>query len=271
MRDIIDAIDLRPKTCVWEVTARCNMRCLHCASDLGEGRTRGTELTLEEARDVCRQLKALGCEQVVLSGGEALLRSDWDAIARELVQLGVGASLISNGLAIDEAIARRVVDVGIGRVALSLDGPEAIHNRIRRHPRAFEGVSRACAVLKSFGLQVNIVTHVNHLNISALPAIEAMVLAWRADIWRLQLASPIGRLSHHPRAAAAARRSPLDRRLHRRRKAAPTPGHRRVRQHRLLLPTRDGIAPGPHAAPLRLLVRLFGRLSHGWDRGERKR
>jgi radical SAM protein with 4Fe4S-binding SPASM domain len=198
VRDIIDAIDLRPKTCVWELTARCNMRCLHCASDLGEGRTRGTELTLDEARDACRQLKALGCEQVVLSGGEALLRPDWDAIARELVQLGVGASLISNGLAIDEAIARRVVDVGICRVALSLDGPEAIHNRIRRHPRAFEGVSRACAVLKSLGLQVNIVTHVNHLNLSALPAVEALVLAWRADVWRLQLASPIGRLSHHP-------------------------------------------------------------------------
>jgi molybdenum cofactor biosynthesis enzyme MoaA len=71
VRDIIDAIALRPKYCVWEVTSRCNMRCLHCASDLGDGRTRGSELTLEECRRVCGELKDLGCEHVVLSGGEA--------------------------------------------------------------------------------------------------------------------------------------------------------------------------------------------------------
>lgn len=197
MRDLIDAIHLRPKYCVWELTSRCNMRCLHCASDLGEGRVRGPELTLAEARRVCRELKALGCEHVVLSGGEALLRDDWDAIARELVGLGVGVSIISNGFVIDEALASLIVESGVSRVALSLDGLEATHNTIRRNVRAFARVCRACRLLKSLGLQVNIVTHVNHLNLPEMPAVECLVQDWGVDVWRLQLASPMGRLSRH--------------------------------------------------------------------------
>ncbi len=198
MRDIIDAIELRPKYCVWEVTSRCNMRCLHCASNLGGGRTRGAELTLEESRRVCRELADLGCEHVVLSGGEALLRPDWDSIAQELVRLQVGVSLISNGLAITRDIAERIQHSGMCRVALSLDGLESTHNTIRRHPRAYERVCEACGWLKALGLQVNIVTHVNHRNLPELPDVERLVCRLGADIWRLQLASPLGRLARHP-------------------------------------------------------------------------
>ncbi len=195
MRDIIDAIHLRPKQCVWEVTARCNMRCLHCASDLGEQRPRRTELPLDVARRVCHELKDLACEHVVLSGGEAILRDDWDAIALELVGLGISVSLISNGLAIDERTAERIVRAGVCRVALSLDGLEATHNHIRCNPRSFERVGQAFRLLKDRGLQVNIVTHVNRLNLAELPHVERFVASLGADVWRVQLGSPLGRLS----------------------------------------------------------------------------
>lgn len=198
MREIIDAIRLRPKHCVWELTPRCNMRCLHCASDLGEGRTRGDALTLAEALRLCHDLKALDCENVVLSGGEALLRPDWESIARELVLLGINVSLISNGLLIDEKTAARIRRAGLCRVALSLDGLEATHNYIRRNPRSFARVWRAFDALKAEGMQVNIVTHVNRMNLDELEVLEELIAAKRADVWRLQLGSPVGRMAAHP-------------------------------------------------------------------------
>jgi radical SAM protein with 4Fe4S-binding SPASM domain len=197
VRAIIDAIRLRPKHCVWELTPRCNMRCLHCASDLGEGRTRGDILSLEESLSLCHELADLGCENVVLSGGEALLSEDWEPIARELVSLGINVSLISNGFLIDEAKAVRIRDAGLCRVALSLDGPEPTHNYIRCNPRAFERVWRAFDALKAAGLQVNIVTHVNRMNLGELPALEALMAERRVDVWRLQLGSPVGRMARH--------------------------------------------------------------------------
>jgi radical SAM protein with 4Fe4S-binding SPASM domain len=198
VRDIIEALHLRPKYCVWEITARCNMRCLHCASALGGGRTRGDELSVAESLRVCRELKDLDCETVVLSGGEALLREDWEAIARELVGLGIRVTLISNGLIIDRKMSARIRNAGLCRVALSLDGLEATHNYIRDNPRSFSHVMRAFPLLKEQGLQVNIVTHINRRNLSELEDIERLVAGMRADVWRLQLGSPLGRLAHHP-------------------------------------------------------------------------
>lgn len=198
MRLILDHIRLRPKYCVWEITSRCNMRCLHCASNFDGGRSRGEELSLAEALDLCRQLAALGCEKVVLSGGEALLRRDWDAIARELVGLGVHVSLITNGFVVDASTAREVKEAGICRVALSLDGLEPTHNYIRDNARSYERVLRAFALLAAQGLPINIVTHVNRMNFRELPAMEELVVSLGAAVWRLQLGSPMGRLASHP-------------------------------------------------------------------------
>jgi len=197
VREIIDAIRLRPKRCVWELTARCNMRCLHCASDLGDGRTRGAELSSAEALELCDQLKELGCEYIVLSGGEALLRSDWEAIACHIVHLGIEASLITNGLLINEDLAGRIRGAGICRVALSLDGLEATHNYIRRHPRSFEIVGRAFGQLTAAGLPVNIVTHINRMNLDELDGMEELVAGLGPRVWRLQLGAPVGRLALH--------------------------------------------------------------------------
>lgn len=198
MRAILEHIQLRPKFCVWEITARCNMRCLHCASDLDGARARRDELTLAEALDLCAQLAEMGCEKVVLSGGEALLRPDWEQIARKLVGLGVHVSLISNGFVIDEPMARRLRDAGLCRVALSLDGLEGTHNYIRQNDRSFVRVCEACSFVKSQGLPLNLVTHVNRKNFGQLAEMERLVVSLGADVWRLQLGSPMGRLARHP-------------------------------------------------------------------------
>jgi len=198
VREIIDAIRLRPKRCVWELTARCNMRCLHCASGLGPTYSRGEELSTAESTKLCHELKDLGCEYVVLSGGEALLRDDWDKIAQELVGLGVSASLITNGLLITPATAKKIKDAGLCRVALSLDGLESTHNYIRHHPNSFAVVCVACSLLRDAGMRINIVTHINRMNLDELEALEALVAGLHVDVWRLQLGSPVGRMAGHP-------------------------------------------------------------------------
>jgi len=198
VREIIDAIQLRPKRCVWELTARCNMRCLHCASGLGPTYSRGEELRTAEAIQLCHELKDLGCENVVLSGGEALLRDDWEAIAQELVGLEIATSLITNGLLITPALAKRIKNVGLCRVALSLDGLEPTHNYIRCHSQSFAAVCLACSVLRDVGVRVNIVTHVNRMNLAELRPLEALVGEIGVGVWRLQLGSPVGRMVEHP-------------------------------------------------------------------------
>jgi radical SAM protein with 4Fe4S-binding SPASM domain len=198
MREILDHIRLRPKYCVWEITFRCNMRCLHCASSLNDGRSRGDELSPYEALNLCNDLRALGCEKVILSGGEALLREDWEQIARQLVSLGIYVSLISNGFLIDEAIAKRIKGAGLHRVALSLDGMESTHNYIRGNADSFRRVCQAISFLKKQGVLVNLVTHINTMNLPELWYMEDLITSLGADVWRIQLGSPMGRMGSHP-------------------------------------------------------------------------
>lgn len=198
MRQVIDSIKLRPKICVWEITSRCNLRCLHCASDFGGVRLRGNELSITDALRVCKELKELGCEKVVLSGGEALLRKDWEEIARELVSLEIHVALISNGFVINQHMAERIKATSISRVALSLDGMEATHNYVRDNQISFARVMQACTFLRSVELPVNMVSHVNLMNLSELPEMEELVISCGVEVWRIQLGSPLGQLSRHP-------------------------------------------------------------------------
>lgn len=198
MREILDHLWLRPKLCVWEITARCNMSCLHCASSLTGELSRGEELSLPEAIALCSQLKELGCEKVVLSGGEALLRKDWGDIARELVRLKIKVSLISNGFVLDDQVAEQIRNIGLCRVGLSLDGLEPTHDYIRDRRGSFRHVVRACGLLRERQVPVNLVTHVNRRNLPELEAILDLAIALGAEVWRLQLGSPLGRLAQHP-------------------------------------------------------------------------
>ncbi len=198
MRYILDNIRQRPKICVWEITSRCNMRCLHCASDLQGPRRRGAELTTREAFDLCRQLAELGCEKVALSGGEAILRKDWDQIAECLSRLGVATSLITNGYAFDAMAAKRVQELNMARVGLSLDGLRQTHNLVRQNAASFDRVLRAAKYICEAQTPLNIITHINKRNLDDLTAIEELVLSMNASVWRLQLGSPMGSLERHP-------------------------------------------------------------------------
>ncbi len=197
MREILDHIQLRPKVCVWELTARCNMRCLHCGSNQESSRKRGADLTREECLRLCDELRALGCEEVTLSGGEPLLSPHWEEVARALAGSGIGVALMSNGFLLDENVAHRARQSGIRRVGLSLDGAERTHNHIRQNPQSFARLRDAIPSCREAGLEVCLVTHLNRMNVAELPEMEEFAASQRVDVWQLQLGIRLGRMADH--------------------------------------------------------------------------
>ena len=77
MREIIDGLGYAPKTCTWELTLACNLRCGHCGSRAGKARP--GELPLERSLEVAKELGALGCRRITLSGGECLMQPEFSA------------------------------------------------------------------------------------------------------------------------------------------------------------------------------------------------
>jgi len=91
----------------WESTARCNLACIHCRRlDVAEEAARD-DLSTDEFRSVLDSAATLGRPIIVFSGGEPLMRDDWEPLAAHAASRGLPTALATNGTMIDDALARR--------------------------------------------------------------------------------------------------------------------------------------------------------------------
>lgn len=118
---------------ILEPHARCNCRCVMC--DIWK-RTDASEITDAELARHLDDIESLGVEQVVFTGGEPLMHSDLFRLAAPLRARGIRLTLLSTGLLLERDAARLVE--WMDEAIVSLDGPRAIHDAIRRVPGAFD-------------------------------------------------------------------------------------------------------------------------------------
>lgn len=144
-----------PLYLVWEITLRCNARCVHCYS--GAGLPHPLEFTTEEALNVVDQLADAQVMILGLSGGEALLRPDWPLIAARARSRGMLVSIGTNGAAINEEMVRKIKEAGVNSICVSLDGasPE-VHEQIRLVPGLFNRAVKAIELLVKHGVSVTV-------------------------------------------------------------------------------------------------------------------
>jgi radical SAM protein with 4Fe4S-binding SPASM domain len=181
---------MKPENAVFEITNRCNMRCIHCGSDSGEARA--GELSTAEALDVIDTLGRMGCRQVTLLGGEILLRDDWADLGRRVHALGMDLILITNGLLVDDRVLDALMEMRPSRVAVSIDGPGPEVFRKIRGLDGFDRVLSAIDRLAGSGLPaVNAVTTFHRLN---LPLFDDFIPLFRGKnvAWQVQLAGRAG-------------------------------------------------------------------------------
>ena len=192
---------LRLHTVVWEITLACNMRCIHCGSSAEPLKRRSDELTTEEAIGLVGQLKDVGAQRVVLSGGEPFMRKDWEDIAKEIARLEITPSFISNGFLVNEKVAEKLKNLNRTdtHIGLSIDGDEKVHDYIRQTKGSFKRVTNAMEVLKEKGVWTSVVTQVNMLNFKILPKIRDHIFKRGIYCWQIQLATPWGRLAKNPK------------------------------------------------------------------------
>jgi MoaA/NifB/PqqE/SkfB family radical SAM enzyme len=190
MKALMERIGYIPKTCVWEITRACNLRCAHCGTSAGT--PRDGELDTAECIDLAQQLAALGCRLVTLSGGEPTARADWPEIARGARAAGITVNMVTNGQSRDPAaLVRQITDAGLVNVGLSLDGLEDTHDAIRK-PGSFARASETVRVLSAAGIWVDVMLTVNRLNLKEVPSVYRLAWSLGARGFRVQLGKPMG-------------------------------------------------------------------------------
>jgi radical SAM protein with 4Fe4S-binding SPASM domain len=172
--------------CVWELTLRCNLRCLHCGATAGSART--NELTTIEALRAADELVALKTDEVTLMGGEVFLRPDWLSVAKRLRAGGVQVVVFTNCTLITPERIARLAALEPRTIGTSIDGGcAAVHDEIRGVPGAFAKTLAAIDDLQAAGLRVGVITTLTRRNLYELPAI-ARLLMGRDIHWQIQAA-----------------------------------------------------------------------------------
>lgn len=159
---------------VWNVTRRCNLKCVHCYSG-SEDRDYGDELTFEEGTALIDDLAAFGAPVILFSGGEPLIRRDIFDLIRYAVDRGRRAVLSTNGTLITDAVARKLHDLGLSYVGISLDGLERVHDEFRGVSGTFARAMAAIRNCQAEGLKVGLRFTINRRNYQEIPGIFDLV------------------------------------------------------------------------------------------------
>jgi len=159
---------------VWNVTRRCNLKCVHCYSG-SEDRDYGNELTFEEGKALIDDLAAFGAPVVLFSGGEPLIRRDILDLIRYAVERGRRAVLSTNGTLITGSLARKLHELGLSYVGISLDGLERVHDEFRGVSGTFARVMTAIRNCQAEGLKVGLRFTINRRNYREIPGIFDLV------------------------------------------------------------------------------------------------
>jgi len=167
------AADKKPVV-VWNVTRRCNLRCVHCYAQ-ADMTAAPRELNHAEGLALLNDLRQFGVPVVLFSGGEPLLRPDLFGLIEQTVALGMRAVISTNGTLITSEVARRLKDLGLSYVGISLDGLEATHDRFRGKKGAFRAALAGVRHLQEAGIKVGLRFTLNRGNFKEVPAIFDLV------------------------------------------------------------------------------------------------
>ena len=99
----------------------------------------GREMPTEDVKKFFDDLNLLGVQNLLITGGEPLLRRDLVEIMHHTRKLKLRTSIITAGLQLNENLISELISNNWS-VTLSIDGYGDVHDKIRRRPGLFSQV-----------------------------------------------------------------------------------------------------------------------------------
>jgi MoaA/NifB/PqqE/SkfB family radical SAM enzyme len=173
----------QPLTVYFELTYRCNWRCLFCYnprhSDI-------RPLTFQDWSGVLDDLRELGTLNVNLTGGEPLAHPQFLEIAQGARARAFAVRILTNGTLIDARMAKAIRDLQPIAVEMSLHGATAeVHDRTTAVAGSFGRLLQAVDLLKAEGVRMALKTPVTNMNEHELPAMRSLAqeleIQWKVD------------------------------------------------------------------------------------------
>jgi len=167
----------KPHHVQWLITRKCNYKCLGCNVWKEQDRS---ELSTEEIKRGMDILKEAGVVELVLSGGDPLLRDDIDEIIDYAVERFVTTVYDNGSMAAKKVALLKKVDF----VALSIDSlDEQKHDFIKNVPGSWRSAVETVEILQREGVNVSVSPTISQMNIHEIVDITTHFTTRGIPVW----------------------------------------------------------------------------------------
>jgi AdoMet-dependent heme synthase len=167
----------KPHHAQWLVTRKCNYKCRGCNVWKEQDQK---ELTTDEIKKGFDILKKMGIVELVISGGDPLLREDIGEIIDYATKLFITTVYDNGSLAEEKIDLLRKADF----VAISIDSlNEAKHDYLKNTAGAWKSGTQAVEVLHREGIQVAVTPTISQKNLTEIIDLTKYYTAKGIPVW----------------------------------------------------------------------------------------
>lgn len=199
-------LDASPMLVFYEMTRACDLKCQHCRAD-AQTDCHPEELSTSRARRLIEELAGFPRPPLlVLTGGDPLKRKDVFELTEHAIRAGLEVAMTPSATPlVTSSAVQRLKQVGLHRLAVSLDGADArTHDGFRGVPGSYDRTLQIISDARECGLPVQINTTVSRANVAQLDAIAEMLATLGITLWSVFFLVPTGRATAQQRLDADA-------------------------------------------------------------------
>lgn len=186
--------DDHPLLVIWETTQACDLVCRHCRA-CATPRLDPRELSTEEGKKLLDAIAAMGTPLCILTGGDPAKRSGLVELVRHGSRIGLTMALTPSGTPLmTRALAADLKEAGLARMAVSVDGPDAvIHDAFRGVRGSFDESMRILREARELGLETQVNFTLSRASLGHLRAMADLTREVRAAMLVVFVVIPTGR------------------------------------------------------------------------------
>jgi radical SAM protein with 4Fe4S-binding SPASM domain len=166
-----------PLSTIIELTERCNLRCVHCYVNqpANDPVQKQTELSADQFKQIIDKIAQAGTLFVCFTGGEPLLREDFEEIYVHAIKSGLLVTLFTNATLLTPRIADTLGAYRPVMVDITLYGAtRETYEKVTGVSGAFDACMRGIRLLREREIKLGLKTVVMTLNQSELAQMQAL-------------------------------------------------------------------------------------------------
>src|SRR6185369_8286500 len=188
---------LQSPVVTWEITRACRLSCMHCPVGAQQKRS-PLELSTYEAYKTIDQIAALRPQELIITGGDPLERSDVYQLLDYARRRALAPTLtVTASPALSGAVIGTLKRNGLSRIAIAIDSAKPDrHDAARGITGLFGSTLLAIRWARTVALPVEVNTLVTRQNVAELSTLAALLGDLNVERWNVFFIVPTGDSKH---------------------------------------------------------------------------